>query len=330
MPSNSSSRTAFAQAIAARTLSSSEETLVTHSVGGSVLVIGGAPSSTNLASEVACRRRRSCSSPLSASRSAANSRIVSSIQKRSSCAGGGSCRRATAGSRSASATSSAASRVQPPRNTARRAKRRCSSASSRSWVHSIVARSVCWRGSASRPPLSRSSRCDEALEDLRRGEDARPRGGQLERERQVVEAPAELGDRLVRLEPRARAEELDRLRLGQRRHRVLDLAADPQQLAARDEQLQVRAALEQASRARAPPRRPARSCRAAAAARARRCARRGRPSRRASARSSRSRAPGRAARQADPEDAGLERGHELGRPPRSRAASCPSRPARRA
>ena len=42
--------------------------------------------------------------------------------------------------------------------------------------------------------------------------------------------------------PRASAEELDRLRLGQRRHRVLDLAPDPEQLAAGDEQPEVRAA----------------------------------------------------------------------------------------
>ena len=81
--------------------------------------------------------------------------------------------------------------------TARRAKRRCSSASSRSWLHAIVARSVCWRGSASRPPLSRSSRCDEPLEDLLGESTLVARRGQLDRERQVVQAAAELGDRLV-------------------------------------------------------------------------------------------------------------------------------------
>ena len=85
----------------------------------------------------------------------------------------------------------------------------------------------------------------EPVEDLRGREDARAGGGELERERQVVEAPAELGDRLVRLEARALAEELDSLRLGERRHRVLDLAADPQQLPARDQELQVGAGLEQ-------------------------------------------------------------------------------------
>ena len=53
----------------------------------------------------------------------------------------------------------------------------------------------------------------ETLEDLRRREDARARGGQLDRERQVVQPPAELGDRLVRCEPRALTEQLDRVGL---------------------------------------------------------------------------------------------------------------------
>ena len=87
----------------------------------------------------------------------------------------------------------------------------------------------------------------EALEDLGRREDARSRGGQLDSERQLVEAPAELGNRLVRLEPRAHAEKVDRLLLRKRRHWVLHLARDPQQLAARDEELQIGAGLEQPS-----------------------------------------------------------------------------------
>ena len=44
----------------------------------------------------------------------------------------------------------------------------------------------------------------EPLEDLRRRERLHARGGQLERERQVVEPPADLGDGLVGLEARAR------------------------------------------------------------------------------------------------------------------------------
>ena len=77
------------------------------------------------------------------------------------CGARGSCRRATGARRGR--------RRRPPRppracsrraKTASRANSRCSSSSSRSYDHSIVARSVCWRGSASRPPLSRSSRSD--------------------------------------------------------------------------------------------------------------------------------------------------------------------------
>ena len=60
---------------------------------------------------------------------------------------------------SASQTSSAASSEQPSANTESRRKSSRSSSESRSYDHSIVARSVCWRGSASRPPLRRSRRC---------------------------------------------------------------------------------------------------------------------------------------------------------------------------
>ena len=60
----------------------------------------------------------------------------------------------------APATASEASSVHPPAKTARRRKSRCSSAESRSYDHSIVARNVRCRGSASRPPASRSSRLE--------------------------------------------------------------------------------------------------------------------------------------------------------------------------
>ena len=85
----------------------------------------------------------------------------------------------------------------------------------------------------------------EALEDLPRRERLRARGGELDRERQVVEARAELGDLVARLEPGALAEERDGLGRGERRHRVLDLALDAQELAAGDEQRQVGAGAEQ-------------------------------------------------------------------------------------
>ena len=90
----------------------------------------------------------------------------------------------------------------------------------------------------------------EPFEDLRHREDARARCGQLERERQLVEAAAQLADRLVGREPGAIAEQLNRLGLGERLHRVVDLAADAQQLAARDEQLQVGTALEKVAELR--------------------------------------------------------------------------------
>ena len=93
---------------------------------------------------------------------------------------------------------------------------------------------------------SRSRRSPEALDELPRREHARSRGGELDRQRQVVEAAAELLDRRRRPQRRERAaEELDRVRLGERRHGVLDLAADAQQLAARHEQAQVRTRLDQ-------------------------------------------------------------------------------------
>ncbi|MGH3134485.1 MAG: hypothetical protein ACRDNY_12240 [Gaiellaceae bacterium] len=56
----------------------------------------------------------------------------------------------------------------------------------------------------------------EPLERLRRREHVRPGGGELERERQIVERTAELVDGRVRLRPRPRTEELDRLRIGER------------------------------------------------------------------------------------------------------------------
>ena len=64
--------------------------------------------------------------------------------------------------------------------------------SSRSCDHSIVARSVCCRASASRPPLSRSSRSASRLQDLRRREHGRSRSGELDGEREIVEPAAQL------------------------------------------------------------------------------------------------------------------------------------------
>ena len=55
-------------------------------------------------------------------------------------------------------TSSAASRVKPPANTDSRRKSTRSSPVSRSWLHSMVARRVCWRVRAVRLPAARTSR----------------------------------------------------------------------------------------------------------------------------------------------------------------------------
>jgi hypothetical protein len=85
----------------------------------------------------------------------------------------------------------------------------------------------------------------EAFEDLRRGERFRAGGGELDRERQVVEASAELGDLSGTFEPGALAEERDRLGRGEWRHLVLDLPLDAKELAARHEQGEARAALEE-------------------------------------------------------------------------------------
>src|SRR6266516_3199627 len=79
----------------------------------------------------------------------------------------------------------------------------------------------------------------DPLEDLSGCEHADPGGGELERQRQVVEPAAQLDNSLVRLDARPRAEQLDRLWLGESRYRVDELTVDPQQLPAGDEQAQV-------------------------------------------------------------------------------------------
>ena len=54
----------------------------------------------------------------------------------------------------------------------------------------------------------------EPVEDLRRGKHGASRSCELDGERELVEAPAELGDRFVGLRSRALAEEADGVRLG--------------------------------------------------------------------------------------------------------------------
>ena len=87
----------------------------------------------------------------------------------------------------------------------------------------------------------------QPAEQLVRLEHLHPGGRQLDRERQAVEAAADLGQpAVVAAEARQHGlrplpEELDRRRLRERRERELALARDPERLAARGEDAQVRA-----------------------------------------------------------------------------------------
>ena len=136
-------------------------------------------------------------------------------------------------------TSSAASSVKPPAKTESRRKSRRSSPLSRSWLHSIVARRVCWRVRAVRLPAARTSRLSPrraAICSTERRRDARR--GQLDGQRHAVQAPADLLDRrlvvLVGAEARVGGGALDEQAagLGQRRHAPDDLALAVQRLAA--------------------------------------------------------------------------------------------------
>jgi hypothetical protein len=85
----------------------------------------------------------------------------------------------------------------------------------------------------------------EAVEDLLRREDLRPGSRELERERHAVETAAELRDRAAPPQPGTEAEQLDRVRLGEREHFVLDLAAHAKELPRRHEHLQMRTRLDE-------------------------------------------------------------------------------------
>ena len=85
----------------------------------------------------------------------------------------------------------------------------------------------------------------EPVEDLRRREHTGAGRGELDGEREVVEAATELGGRLVRSKPAPLTEKRHSLRLGEGRHGVLDFAAHTQQLAAGHEQMEVRADLDE-------------------------------------------------------------------------------------
>ena len=93
-------------------------------------------------------------------------------------------------------TDSTSSSVNLPANTHSRRRSVRSSDPSRSWLHSMVVRSVWWRGSAARlPPVSSAEPVGQAIEDLLRREDPRPDRRELDRERQAVEPAAQVHDR---------------------------------------------------------------------------------------------------------------------------------------
>ena len=85
----------------------------------------------------------------------------------------------------------------------------------------------------------------DALEDLRRRQDGRARRRELDGEGQAVERVTQAGDRLIRGETRALSEESYRIGRRQRRHVDLNLIAEPEALAARRENVQVRAPLDE-------------------------------------------------------------------------------------
>ena len=141
-------------------------------------------------------------------------------------------------SRSAPATSSAASSVQPPRKTERRAKSCCSSLArggrrtTRSWRAGSAV------GVGVPPALSRSRRSERRSRIwagvsafVRAAASSTASGSESRRlHSSAIPSGARAG---------SATEELDRLGLGQRRDRVLDLARDAQELARGDEERQV-------------------------------------------------------------------------------------------
>ena len=75
---------------------------------------------------------------------------------------------------------------------------------------------LAWLGVAA--ALQQVEALTESVEDLRGSEHPRASGGELDRKREVVEPFAEFRDLGCRFEPRALAEERDRVGRGERRH----------------------------------------------------------------------------------------------------------------
>ena len=83
----------------------------------------------------------------------------------------------------------------------------------------------------------------DSCEELLRREDFDSRGREFQRKRQVVQPPADLGNRVLGREARLHRsgsgdEEADCFLVLERRHRILLLAREAQRLAARDEQVE--------------------------------------------------------------------------------------------
>ena len=144
---------------------------------------------------------------------------------------------------------SAASRVQPPRKRERREElaffglEQLVRPFDRCAQRALAVRRVARAAREERESLL------EPLEQLARGKGLHASRGELERERQVVEAAADFRDCLVDLEvglhrTRPRGEEADRLRVRERRNGVCLLGGEAERLAARHEQLERRAARE--------------------------------------------------------------------------------------
>jgi hypothetical protein len=119
------------------------------------------------------------------------------------------------------------------------------SSESRSWLHSIVARSVRWRSGASRaPPVSQRQRALETPKQRLGRQQLRPRGSELEREGQSVEPAANRLHRRVRRERAtdpacAFHEERHGLLRRERVERILAFPGETQRRAARDEDTEI-------------------------------------------------------------------------------------------
>ena len=85
----------------------------------------------------------------------------------------------------------------------------------------------------------------DSLEDLPGRQDAHPCGSKLDGERQIVERPAELAGDLVWLRFRTGIEEFDALAIREGQDWVMNFAPHAQEFAARDEEMEVGAALDE-------------------------------------------------------------------------------------